>query len=210
MALTKLVKITDTLGWALWKINTGWHKLLSLRDFSSTDLQALESISHPQKKAEYLASRLALYALLDAYQLPYTSLLKDTYGKPFALNADYHLSLANSFPYGTAIINLHKATGIDIEQPSGKLLRVQHKFLHEQETNLLDSEEALCLAWCTKECLYKLYGRKNLSFKNHIRITDIQYPASPFVLAEMYHQQSWHTYELRVEKFENYFIVLSV
>lgn len=210
MALTKLVKINDTLGWALWKINTGWQQLLSLRDFSSADLQALDLISHPQKKAEYLASRLALFALLDAYQLPFTSLLKDIYGKPFALNAGYHFSLAHSFPYGAAVINLHKDTGIDIEQPSGKLLRVQHKFLHEQETHFLDCEEALCLAWCTKECLYKLYGRKNLSFKNHIRITDIQFPASPFVLAEMYLQQRWHPYELRVEQVGNYFIVLIV
>lgn len=210
MALTKLVKINDTLGWALWKINTGWQKLLSLRDFSSTDLQALESISHSQKKAEYLASRLALYALLDAYQLPFTSLRKDMYGKPFPLNAGYHISLANSFPYGVAVLNLHGATGIDIEQPSSKLLRVQHKFLHEQEAPFLKHEEALCLAWCTKECLYKLYGRKHLSFKNHIRIKQIQYPASPYVLAEMYHQHGWQMYELRVEQVDNFFIVFSV
>ena len=210
MALTKLVKINDKLGWALWKIDTDWQQLLACSNFQSEDLQAIETISHPQKKAEYLASRLALHQLLKAFQMPQTSIIKDIYGKPYAKHGSYHISLANSFPYGVAVLNLDQITGIDIERPSDKLLRVQHKFLHEQEAHLQHQADNLCLAWCTKECLYKLHGRKRLSFKHHIRITEIQYPSKPYIYAEIYYDQEYVTYKLLIEQVENYFIVMSL
>lgn len=210
MSVTKIVKINDKLGWAYYKIESSWEQLLALSAFTAADLQALPTITHPRKKAEYLACRIALYDLLAAYDIPHTYLSKDIYGKPYLTDTDLHISLANSYPYGVAVLNLDRATGIDIELPSDKLLRVQHKFLHAHELHLQDDIEQLCLAWCTKECLYKLHGQRKLSFKDQIRIIELDYPSSPFISAEIFFDDYWLPYQLWIERVENFFIVLSV
>jgi len=210
MSVTKIVKINDKLGWAYYKIESGWEQLLALSVFTAADLQALQTITHPRKKAEYLSSRIALYDLLAVYNIPHTHLSKDMYGKPFLTDTDLHISLANSYPYGVAVLNLDRATGIDIELPSNKLLRVQHKFLHAHELHLQDDIEQLCLAWCTKECLYKLHGQQKLSLKDHIRIIELEYPLSPLISAEIFLDDCWSPYQLLIERIENFFIVLSV
>lgn len=208
MALSKIVKINDKLSWALWKIDTDWQMMLHERDLPPAELHALESISHPQKKAEYLANRLALFALLDAEGIGSNVIIKDAHGKPHLKDADVHISIANSYPYAVAILDLEKPTGIDIEPPSDKLIRVQHKFLHEEELNYFkDHKERLCLAWCAKESLYKLHGRKNLSFKQHIRIESVQYPK---LIAGIYFQDHSSSHQLYLDKEDNFLIIFSV
>ncbi len=211
MALSKIVKINDKLSWALWKIDADWQVMLRERNFTPDVLQDLGRISHPQKKAEFLASRLALYALLEAAGIGQREMIKDSHGKPFIKSAGIHISIANSYPYAVAIIDHKKPTGIDIEPPSDKLIRVQHKFLHEQELSYFkDQREKLCIAWCAKECLYKLYGRRNLSFKQHIRVEKVYYPGHPTLKCGIYFQEYTALHHLYLEQEENFFIVFSV
>ena len=211
MALSKIVKINEKLSWALWKIDTDWLMMLHERDFPPAVLHALDCISHPQKKAEYLANRLALFALLDDAGIESQDIVKDAHGKPHLSKVDIHISIANSYPYAVAILSHKHPTGIDIEPPSDKLIRVQHKFLHDDELDFFkDHEERLCIAWCAKECLYKLHGRKNLSFKQHIRIEEVSYPAYPRLSAGIYFQDYSFMHHLYLDRIENYFIVFGV
>lgn len=211
MALTKIVKFNDKLSWALWKIDASWQVLLSQARLSATEEVVLSSISHAQKKAEFLASRLALDALLIANNTPEYEIYKDLHGKPFIKEASFHISLANSFPYAVAALHQDKAVGIDIEPPSDKLVRIQHKFLHQHEYAFFaDQPERLCLAWCAKESLYKLHGRRNLSFKQDIIINKILYPHQPLLFANILLDSSPFPYQLQIERIENYFILFSV
>jgi hypothetical protein len=52
-----------------------------------------------------------------------------------------------------------------------KVLRVKNKFLAiaEQEAAGDDINKTL-IYWCTKETLYKLYGRKQVLFKEHLQV----------------------------------------
>lgn len=211
MALSKIVKINEKVSWALWKIDVDWQVMLREQSFTPNVLQDMDRISHPQKKAEFLASRLALYVLLDAAGIDQREIVKDSHGKPFIKDTDIHISIANSYPYAVAILDHGKPTGIDIEAPSDKLIRVQHKFLHEQELDYFkDQREKLCLAWCAKECLYKLYGRKNLSLKQHIRIEKVYYPEYPSLKCGIYCQDYTALHHLYLEQADNFFIIFSV
>lgn len=171
MALVKLVRINDSSLWAAWKIEEPAAHLTGCTQLSATDLAEYHMIRHPRKSLEWLASRAALAAILNKVGRPVSGLRKDDKGKPYLVNEAYQISLANSYPYGIAMVHNHQLIGIDIEPPSDKLLRTQHKFLSWAEreaagNRLLD----LCAYWCIKEALYKLHGRRFLSFKDQIRV----------------------------------------
>lgn len=171
MPLIKLEKINQNSSWALWKIDETLRQLVQTVDLHPADLAELYDIHHPQKKLEWLAGRAALRALLRAEGQSCFRLAKDDKGKPHLHDDTFHISLANSYPYGVAIIHRQYPVGIDIEKPSTKLARVRHKFLHSSEEDAVqDDLDKLCIYWACKESLYKLYGRKYLSLKQNIMV----------------------------------------
>lgn len=67
--------------------------------------------------------------------------------------------------------------GIDIESPRNQLLKVQQRFLSEEEIKLAQNSLAtLCLFWTIKESLFKIYGASDISLKQHIRIMHLYLP----------------------------------
>ena len=61
--------------------------------------------------------------------------------------------------------------GIDIEAIHPKVLRVKDKFLAAAEQQAAGEDLTKTLIyWCTKETLYKLYGRKHILFKEHLKV----------------------------------------
>jgi phosphopantetheinyl transferase len=176
MALAKLVRINDNSYWAAWKIEETPEQLMTRAQLPSASIAEWQSIKHPRKSLEWLASRAALAALLDNLGLPVSGTYKDNKGKPYLNNGASHISLANTYPYGIAMMHTYASVGIDIEVPSDKLLRTQHKFLSQLEMEAVDSRLShLCAYWCAKEALYKLYGRKMLSFKDQIWIRSLSF-----------------------------------
>jgi phosphopantetheinyl transferase len=174
MALVKLVRINDSSFWAAWKIEEAAIDLAECTQLSAVNLAEWHTIRHPRKSLEWLASRAALAAILKEVGLPVPGLHKDDKGKPYLINEAYHISLANSYPYGVAMVHSHELIGIDIELPSDKLLRTQHKFLSLAEREAAGNRlPDLCAHWCIKEALYKLHGRKLLSFKDQIRVSSL-------------------------------------
>lgn len=208
MALTKLAKINENSFWAIWKIEEPLVELVTLLSPSIDEFNTMEAtVHHPKKKLEWVAGRLALKSLLGHLQIPDWKIVKDDHGKPYLVDQNIHISLANSFPYATAIIHRSQTVGIDIEYPSEKLIRVRHKFLCEEEcqkagTNL----NILCVFWCAKESVYKIHGRKMLSFKEHIFIKDFNLPSGKLLaqVSSPFHQ-AFH--QLLIEQLDHYYIV---
>ena len=60
-----------------------------------------------------------------------------------------------------------------MEKLDEKLRRTAKKYLSDTEFIHADSDlAALGIYWCAKEALYKLYGKKKISFKNSIYIKE--------------------------------------
>lgn len=211
MALTKLAKISDNSFWAVWKIEESLAGLIDLLHPSMPDLQYLNDlIHHPKKKLEWMAGRLALDCLLQHIGIKDYHVIKDNHGKPFLCSHDIHISLANSFPYATAIINTKFPVGIDIEQPSSKLLKVSRKFLSSAELSAAQADYTiLCAFWCAKEAIYKVYGRKQLSFKDHILINFSQ--REPGLLGASVSSPFYSTHhELILEMIDSYYVCYNI
>lgn len=173
MPLSRIETADDQGAWGLWHI-TEEEPDLSYLSFETCP----EEIVHPQKRLEYLAGRALMRTLVEAVRLPYEGIRKDEYGKPHLKHHPHAISLSHSYPYVAAQIDRHHPVGIDVEQIREKLKQVGPRVLSPEEVADADgSLIKLCVYWCAKEALYKIHGKRNILFSNHLLV-------SPFALAE--------------------------
>ncbi|HYF66590.1 MAG TPA: 4'-phosphopantetheinyl transferase superfamily protein [Ohtaekwangia sp.] len=167
MSLEQIV-IEQHRAWAFWKITETEEFLREAIPFRE-DVPA--SLTHAQKRLEWLAGRLLTYTLMTALDQPYQGIVKDAFGKPSPKGSTYRLSLSHSYPYVAAILDAHDTVGIDLEQPKEKLLRIAPRVLSPPELHDAGSDLIKhCIYWCAKEALIKIYGKKDLVLAKNIQI----------------------------------------
>ena len=172
MPLFQLNGGDNDFNWAIWRIEESeeelWRRLLP----KSESQHEFLSIHHPQKRLEWLASRLVIQSLVNNLGLDYQGIYKDAFGKPHLSQIQYPISIAHCFPLAVGAMHKHVPIGIDIEKPREQLLNIRDRFLNQQEADYAGEDlEILCKLWTGKEALYKLYGRKKLIFRKHIEVS---------------------------------------
>lgn len=156
---------------ALWKITEEESVLVSLLHRPE---EVPESLTHPHKRLEFIAARLLTQLLLKEFNQAYTGIYKDEFGKPYLTNSNFHISQSHSYPYVAVVLDTVKKVGIDIEQKKEKLHRIATRVFNEAELAQADNDlTKLCILWCAKETLIKLYGQKDLHLKEEIAIHDL-------------------------------------
>ncbi|CAG4991226.1 hypothetical protein DYBT9275_00707 [Dyadobacter sp. CECT 9275] len=170
MPLVHSEKLEGNTTLFLWKLDEGEEELRA-RLGSKYNLEDLESITHPQKIREWLASRLLIQLLVEGNETIYEGTQKDEHGKAFLVNNNHHISLTHTHDYVAAVINPDLPVGIDMEKVDYKLQRTANKYLSPEEYAHADGElKTLCIYWCAKEALYKQYGKKKISFRDAIHV----------------------------------------
>lgn len=159
---------------AIWKIEESEHLLLhQLKDYSWI-YDFLEQISHPEKRIEYLASRVLVKELCLKIGIKFDGIFKDEHHKPYLVGNNVHISISHSSKYCVAIYDKNNPIGIDIQAIDLKLQLVAKKFLTSLEyISYNKSTEMLCRAWCAKEAAYKMIGKKGVSLRNQIKLTEL-------------------------------------
>jgi 4'-phosphopantetheinyl transferase len=130
------------------------------------------SITHPHRRAQWLASRVLLHHIH-----PNEKVVYDENGKPWLSVPHRHISFSHTASY-IALLSSPEACGIDIEIVSPKVERIAHKFLKPVELDAAMSganPETLYVYWCAKEALYKVFGRKGVSLKDNITVQPFEY-----------------------------------
>ena len=159
--------ITDEYQVLVWKIEEDIDFFAHKVKLSFIESQEYANITHAARKLEWLASRFVQRQLIE------DSLVKDEYGKPHLSAKKGYISMAHCKDFACAIYGPTQAVGIDIEPIHPKVLRIAEKFLNTEERAFIDyhkNTEHVIAAWCVKEAVYKWYGKKTLSFKQHIRM----------------------------------------
>jgi phosphopantetheinyl transferase len=173
MPLYKLKNTGTESAWGIWKVEESAEELA----FTAFE-EAPEGIIHLTKRLEWLASRVLVRTLLEQNDLPYSGIHKDEFGKPFLRELTHHISLSHAYPFVAVQLDKNKSVGIDIEQPTEKLLRVAPRVLSMEELENAGSDiRKHCAYWCAKEALYKVYGKRGLHFANQLLV-------EPFILEE--------------------------
>lgn len=121
------------------------------------------------------------------------------------------MSISHSFPYATAIIHAEKPVGIDIEQPRDKILRIAEKFLNPKERDFAGNDlELLSILWSAKEVLYKIHGRKKLTFKQHLFIQPFEKRIDGIIRCSIvFDKQRFQKYQLKFYKINGHYVVFN-
>jgi phosphopantetheinyl transferase len=163
-----------------------WH-ITEAEDFFFEKFFLQRNITHLHKRLQHLAGRHLLSTLFPDFP---TELIKiaDT-RKPFLENEAFHFSISHCGDYAAAIVSTHNRVGVDIEIPHPKIERIQHKFLSDDEKNIIQEIEflahpeffGLTMAWSIKEAMFKWYGIGEVDFKKHLQINVIHKTQNTFV-----------------------------
>lgn len=179
-----LLKLNDTKSEriALWHITE--DETFFRQQTDKNDVP--DEIINPRKRLEWLSGRMLLRQLAQSMKIPYNGIIKDDYGKPFLKGHNHQISLSHSYPYVAAQISHHSAVGIDIEQPTEKLLRIGPRILDPTEQEDAGNDIVKhCVYWCAKEALYKLYGKRGLLFTHHLKVDPFQIKESGDILGRV-------------------------
>lgn len=136
-----------------------------------SEQEDLARISHPAQRIEWLACRVATRQLVEAQGMDYRGLQKDEYGKPHLIDSSWHISLSHTQGWAAAVLHRARPVGIDIEPIREQFRRVVPRVLSESElVHAAGDPNRLAVYWCAKEALYKLYGKRQLTFREHLLI----------------------------------------
>lgn len=195
----------------VWEINESPDWFLAELKLDDDEVKKYNGFRTDQRRVHWLAYRYVLKNIVGKgteIRVRY-----DQHSKPFIDLPDYHISVSHSGKFATVIISNKYQVGIDIEQVHPRLHKVAEKFMsyeeagHEMETL---TTEHLCLHWCAKEALYKLFGERKLDFREHIRIMEPPTGHEGLFKGMIMQEGMEHHYHLHSEKVEDYFLVFAI
>lgn len=186
----------------LWHLNESLDELLEKRPVLANENHIFSTIQAIHKKKEWLAARILSAILLKEERV---QIRHDAWSKPHFMFIKKHLSVTHSHDLLAVQIDDHP-TGTDIEKLKPVVSRIREKFLSDEELLNIKKEnelDVLTLYWCTKESLYKVYGKKELRFKEHLRVEPFDLSRDKKISASIEHPLFRKKFELDFEKIKN-------
>ena len=155
---------------AIWQIVESEEELVAPLSNGRVLLEeARQRFKAAGRRIEWLAVRRLMHQLGIASPIAYLPS-----GKPYLKDDERHISISHTRGYAAVAISETKPIGLDIEQRTDKVCRVQHKFLSPEEKSLLPSEkknvEALLIIWTAKEAMFKLVDKEGIDFAEHFHL----------------------------------------
>ena len=207
MAIAFHKQIDDDTSFAVWKIEEQADQLYQQLQLNEREKAYIESLSKGKRSLHWLGTRVLLRTMLNTNQ--YIDCQVDQHGKPYLVNMPYQISLTHSFDYAAVMISKSKHVGIDIELIDPKVERIAKRFLNPAELSSIGTQnriEKLYVCWSAKEAAYKCYGRKQVSFLNHIAIQPFEYPGTGSTFVQMKNNEVDLEFEVNYLAFNGYMI----
>jgi 4'-phosphopantetheinyl transferase len=161
----------------IWRMDEEPSDLLNSGVLSGRDVERVYSFQSIARKKEWICTRMLLSEMMPGQNL---SIDYDDTGKPHLRNTKsekevsrFHISVSHTKNYVAVIVSEKYPVAIDIELIHPRIEKIVHRFINEEELGFIPSENNLqhyFLIWSAKECLYKMYGRKELLFKEHLHV----------------------------------------
>ncbi len=206
MALVYHKEIDPFTSFAIWKIEESADQLFAQLQLKDHEISYLDKLANGKRNLHWLSTRVLLRHMMHTDD--YIDCQVDSSGKPYLTNFPHHISLSHSFDYAAVMISKNKAVGIDIEQIKDKIERIAHKFMSPEELSFIGQEriEHLYVCWCAKEAIYKLHGKKNISFLDDIRLEPFEYSGYGSFAASLDTSSEINNFRVHYDKFDGYMI----
>ncbi len=206
MPISYREKINEHSEYAIWKIEEPAESLLASLKLQEHEQDVLNTLINGKRNIHWLASRVLLRKMLNTDE--YIDCRPDIHGKPHLINFPYHISMSHSYDYAAVMVS-NEPAGIDIELIKEKIVKVDDKFMDETELEFIDDQkriEHLYICWCAKEAIYKWNGRKEVSFKDHIRIESFPYADNGSLTAWIKKPNFERKFTVEFKKLDNYML----
>jgi 4'-phosphopantetheinyl transferase len=166
----------------IWRMDEEPHELLKSGILSGRDVERVHSFQSIARKKEWICTRMLLSEMMHGQNL---SIDYDDTGKPHLRNTksdkevtQFHISVSHTKNYVAVIVSEKYPVAIDIELIHPRIEKIVHRFINDTELGFIPAENKLqhyFLIWSAKECLYKMYGRKELLFKDHLHVQPFRF-----------------------------------
>lgn len=152
-----------------------WH-IRETEDFFLQKVAPIRQISHPHKRLQHLAGRYLLLELFPEFPIGLVMLADSR--KPYLHGDPFHFSVSHGGDFAAALVSRQYRTGVDVELIRPRILSLQHKFLSDEESRMLDHWpcgrfEALTLAWSMKESMFKWNAGSGIDFRQHLQLRHV-------------------------------------
>ena len=207
MGIAYRKKVDGDTELALWKIEENAEALYQQLQLDEEEQSFLQKLSNSKRYLHWLGTRVLLRKMLNTEE--YIDCRADEHGKPYLTRIPYHISFSHSFDYAAVMISKNKPVGIDIERVDQKVERIVKKFLRPDELAFIQPEHRimqLYTCWCAKEAIYKCYGRKEVSFINHIYLDAFDYHEAGVLHAAIKNETVNLDFEVEYFRFNDYMI----
>lgn len=195
----------------IWEIDEDVDELYAKVNLSEQEKQQFSLLKSPQRRQHWLSYRMIIPYLMQQGETP--AINYDENGKPFLNNGVRHISVSHSGKFSALIASPNKHVGIDIECMKPKIFRLAHKFLNRKEIKQVFSKhamESLYVVWAAKEALFKLYGKRDIQFKDHIRIFPFKFKGKGTITGEIKTPAFHRFYAIHYQTIENYILVYAI
>lgn len=192
----------------VWEITESPDQLRLKIRLNEEEENLYNSFCNDTRRIHWLSYRLLLQELISDEE--YSHVIYDENGKPFLSYNSHHLSVSHSGRFSATIVSKENPVGIDIEKIHPRIEKVVSKFLTETERGQLGNAnivEKLHICWGAKEALYKLYGKRQLMFKENIRLYSFEFSDNGELYGEIIIDDFRKKYFLQYEKINDYMLV---
>ncbi len=133
---------------------------------TAEEVQRAVSFGSERRSREFLTWRAVVRQQLGRA----TTIAYNTVGAPLLVGRAEQLSVSHGADR-VAVLIVSTPCAVDIEGWGRNFAAIQNRYLSPDEAALSTDPRFLAVAWCAKECLYKLAGRRGLSLRDELHLT---------------------------------------
>lgn len=207
MPICKDIQINNSCRLIVWNTTEALNELLRNVHLTASELVRLNSFGSVSRKIEFVATRC-----LVQFSLGQDVLIENNeHGKPHLINSDLNISISHTKSYVGILIGAKHSVALDMEYLSDRVNRIASRFLSQAELNNIEDENKmlhLYQHWCAKECLIKLYGKKDVHLIDELKITPFSSNDANFY-GQVCRADFSETYTFQYIQFNNHLLVYS-
>jgi phosphopantetheinyl transferase len=208
MPLFHQININEDCTLYLWKIEEEVEDLHDMVNLPESDQDRVQGFGSISRKKEFLSTRILVQNALgkDVF------ITNDEHGKPFLVNSNLNISITHTKSFAGIILSYHHATALDMEYLSDRVHRITKRFLSPEELSNISKEKGvlhLYQHWCAKECLIKLYGKKDVHLTDELKIDSFS-PTDESFSGSVCRKDFNHHYTFHHLQFDQFVLVYSV
>ncbi len=171
MSLFSNIKLDNGLQIVVWNLTETLEDLVELTSLTDEERENWAAISVPSKKREFLAGKYVLERACALLNIAYRGVEKDENGKPHLAGREYEISLTHTEDFIAVVFSRYSAVGIDLEKPREQIFRILPRLYSPEEVAAVNGDlDTATIYWSAKEALYKLYGKRAVDFRKHLKL----------------------------------------